>query len=81
MVHALEDAQRMRVTSWCWRAQVVAESPSRIFVREPVRGGQPILSVAASVITGAVEIGRRHFLLVGQRLICRRRAVDQQTRM
>ena len=78
MVHALNDAHRMGDDDVrAGGAQVVGRKAFENFVRQPVRGGERELERGGVGDAGAVEIGRRDFLLLGQRLDLRRRAVDE----
>ena len=58
-------------------AEVVGRKAFENLVREPVRGGERKLERGRVRDAGAVEIGRLDFLLLGERLDLRRRAVDE----
>ena len=78
MVHALDDAERMgdddvRADG----AEVVGRKPFENFVRQPVRGGQRELQRGRVRDARAVEVRGGNFLLLGEQLDLRRRAVDE----
>ena len=78
MVHALDDAHRMGDDDIrAGGAEVVGRKPFENFVREPVGGGERELERGRVRDAGAVEVGGLDFLLLGQRLDLRGRAVDE----
>ena len=78
MVHALDDAHGMGDDGVrAGGPQVIGRKPFENFVREPVRGGQRQIERGRVRDPAAAEIGGLDFLLVGQRLDLRGRAVDE----
>ena len=78
MIHALNDAHRMRDDGvGAGGAEVVGRKAFENFVREPVGGGERELERGRVGDARAVEVGRLDVLLLGERLDLRRRAVDE----